>query len=218
MNALRYNDPTTNDGIRTTRRFASPQNRRAVSTFPQFVDLFEGPNYAPMLGHDAALYAPLGIDGDRATVRVVTYETGSATGHYEFRMRKVDSTDASLTGYVQFRESRRLPSVSREGGNLRPYVAYAESWASRVTTGFGVRPFRLAVCMLTLFAVATILYEVDPGIADSVYYSVVTFTTAPPPGDEPTMPVVRAVELIETFGGTLLIVLLGYVLGNRERF
>jgi hypothetical protein len=99
MNALRYNDPTTNDGIRTTRRFASPQNRRAVSTFPQFVDLFEGPNYAPMLGHDAALYAPLGIDGDRATVRVVTYENGSATGHYEFRMRKVDSTDASLTGY-----------------------------------------------------------------------------------------------------------------------
>ncbi|WP_066415526.1 hypothetical protein [Halorubrum aethiopicum] len=99
MNALRYNDPATNDGIRTTRRFASPQNRRAVSTFPQFVDLFEGPNYAPMLNHDAALYAPLGIDGDRATVRVVTYENGSATGHYEFRMRKVDASDASLTGY-----------------------------------------------------------------------------------------------------------------------
>ncbi|GAA0510246.1 hypothetical protein SAMN04488066_11725 [Halorubrum aquaticum] len=99
MNALRYNDPTTNDGIRTTRRFASPQNRRAVSSFSQFVDLFEGPNYAPMLAHDAARYAPLGIDGDRATVRVVTYENGSATGRYEFRMRKVNATDASLTGY-----------------------------------------------------------------------------------------------------------------------
>jgi hypothetical protein len=99
MNALRYNDPATNDGIRTTRRFASPQNRRAVSTFPQFVELFEGPNYAPMVGHDAVLYGPVEIDGDRATVRVVTYEDGSPTGGYEFRMRKIDSTDASLTGY-----------------------------------------------------------------------------------------------------------------------
>ncbi|MFC5278603.1 hypothetical protein ACFPM1_07520 [Halorubrum rubrum] len=99
LNALRYNDPTTNDGIRATRRFASPQNRRAVSTFSQFVDLFEGSNYAPMLDHDAALYAPLEIDDDRATVGVVTYENGSATGSYEFRMRKVNGTDASLTGY-----------------------------------------------------------------------------------------------------------------------
>lgn len=98
MNALRYNDPATNDGIRTTRRFASPRNRQAVGTFGRFVDLFEGSNYAPMLTHDAVWYAPLGIDGDRATVRVVTYENGSATGSYEFRMRKVNATDASFTG------------------------------------------------------------------------------------------------------------------------
>jgi len=29
---------------------------------------------------------------------------------------------------------------------------------------------------------------------------------------------VNAIALVETFGGTLLIVLLGYILGNRERF
>ncbi|WP_281193896.1 hypothetical protein [Halorubrum sp. F4] len=98
MNALRYNDPETNDGIRTTRRFASPRNRQVVSTFGQFVDLFEGTNYAPMLTHDAVWYAPLGIDDDRATVRVVTYENGSATAEYEFRMRKVNATAASFTG------------------------------------------------------------------------------------------------------------------------
>jgi uncharacterized protein YjbI with pentapeptide repeats len=126
--------------------------------------------------------------------------------------------NGSITGYVRFREDTLIPSVSFDGGDIGPYVAYIESLVSRVTTGFGVRPFRLVVCMLSLFGVAALLYEADPGITNSIYYSVVTFTTAPPPGSEPTMSVVRGFELIETFGGTLLIVLLGYVLGNRERF
>ncbi|RAW45896.1 hypothetical protein DQW50_06710 [Halorubrum sp. 48-1-W] len=99
MNALRYNDPATNDGIRTTRRFASPRNRQAVSTFEGFVEIFDGTSYAPMLSHDSVRYTPLGIDGDRATVRVVTYEDSSATGRYEFRLRKMNASDGSSTGY-----------------------------------------------------------------------------------------------------------------------
>lgn len=122
-----------------------------------------------------------------------------------------------IGGYIQF-DGSWLPSLSSDAGNFRSYGMYVSSLASRVTTGFGVRPLRLVLWMLFLFGFAAVLYELDPGIGDSVYHSVVTFTTAPPAGSEPTMAVVRAVELIETFGGTLLIVLLGYVLGNRERF
>jgi hypothetical protein len=127
-------------------------------------------------------------------------------------------TNASITGYLQFTDGRSLPTFSPEHGNFRSYGVYVSSLASRVTTGFGVRPLRLALWMLFLFAFSAALYTIDPGISDSVYHSVVTFTTAPPPGSAPTIGFVRAVELIETFGGTLLIVLLGYVLGNRERF
>lgn len=99
MNALRYNDPETNDGIRTTRRFASPRNRQAVGTFEQFVDVFDGTSYEPMLTHDSVRYTPLGIDGDRTTVRVVTYENGSATASYEFRMRNINASDVSSTEF-----------------------------------------------------------------------------------------------------------------------
>lgn len=123
----------------------------------------------------------------------------------------------TIGGYICFGE-RRLPSLSPDGGDIRSYGMYISSVGSRVTTGFGVRPLRLVLWMLFLFGTGAVLYEIDPGITDSVYYSVVTFTTAPPPGSKPTIPVVRAIELIETFGGTLLVVLLGYVLGNRERF
>ena len=88
--------------------------------------------------------------------------------------------NGSITGYVQRRDGR--PSLSPEQGNLAVYGAYLGSWVSRVTTGFGVRPFRLAIWMLVLFGVATISYALDPGISEPVFYSVVTFTTAPPPG------------------------------------
>lgn len=49
------------------------------------------------------------------------------------------------------------------------------------------------------------------------YYSVVTFVTSPshPPNDIGIG--TRAVVLLKTYLGTALIVLLGYVLGTRER-
>lgn len=123
----------------------------------------------------------------------------------------------TISAYFQLGDGR-IPTFSLEDGDVRSYGMYVSSVTSRVTTGFGVRPLRLVLWMLFLFGTAGVLYELDPGIADSVYYSVVTFTTAPPAGDKPTILVVRLVELVETFGGTLLVVLLGYVLGNRERF
>ncbi|ESS03430.1 MAG: hypothetical protein A07HR67_01828 [uncultured archaeon A07HR67] len=50
---------------------------------------------------------------------------------------------------------------------------------------------------------------------DSLYYSIVTFTTSPPA--EPTGVWMRVMAGVETFAGSTTIVFLGYVLGTRER-
>jgi hypothetical protein len=98
MNALKYNNETMNDGIRTTRRFASPRNRQAVSSVRRFIEIFESPSYAPMLSYDSVRYTPLGADDDSAEVRVTTNENGSVTGQYEFRLRKINTTQYSERG------------------------------------------------------------------------------------------------------------------------
>ena len=98
MNALKYNNETMNDGIRTTRRFASPRNRQAVSSVRRFIEIFESPSYAPMLSYDSVRYTPLGADDDSAAVRVATSENGSVTGRYEFRLRKINTTQYSERG------------------------------------------------------------------------------------------------------------------------
>lgn len=97
MNALRQNDPKTNDGIQTTRRFASPGNRRTVGSLAQYVDLFETPTYAPMLSYDSVEYVPERVDGDVAEVRVVTRENGTVTARYTFRLRQISAEDGSIT-------------------------------------------------------------------------------------------------------------------------
>jgi hypothetical protein len=88
MNALKYNDPETDDGIRTVRRFASPRNREAVGSFEQFVGIIESQSYAPMLSYDSVTYTPSRTGQDTASVRVTTRENGTVTGQYEFRLRK----------------------------------------------------------------------------------------------------------------------------------
>ena len=98
MNALQQNDPTTNDGIRTTRRFASPGNRRTVGSTAQFVDLFQTPTYAPMLSFDSAEYASERVEDDVAKIRVVTRENGTVTAQYTFRLRQIGAEDGSITG------------------------------------------------------------------------------------------------------------------------
>ena len=92
---------------------------------------------------------------------------------------------------------------------------YLGNLGSRLLTGYGVRPLRLVTWIVVLFGFSTLIYWYT-GIENSMYYSVVTFTTAPP--HPPTETATRMVAMVETFLGTLLIVLLGYVLGIRERF
>ncbi len=93
MNALKYNDNETNDGIRTVRRFASPRNREAVGSLQQFVRIIRSDTYAPMLTYDSAEYAPRRTGADSAVVRVVTREDGNVTARYAFRLRKQDGEE-----------------------------------------------------------------------------------------------------------------------------
>jgi hypothetical protein len=86
-----------------------------------------------------------------------------------------------------------------------------------VFTGYGIQ-LRWVLGMMTLLYLGSALVYMwfggmTPG--DSLYYSIVTFTTSPPV--EPTGLVMRAVAGVETFAGTAAIVFLGYVLGTRER-
>ena len=90
MNALRYNNNTTDDGIRTVRRFASPRNRQAIQTLEEFVQVIKSPTYRPMLSHDSAEFTPIQSSDDYAQVEVITREGGNVTGKYYFRVRKVD--------------------------------------------------------------------------------------------------------------------------------
>ncbi|VTT87187.1 hypothetical protein DM2_3225 [Halorubrum sp. DM2] len=89
MNALRYNDDATNDGVRTLRAFASPENREVVGSVSEFAALFERERYAPMLTYDTAEYSVPEIDGGTAEIEVVTRENGRVTGRYEFRLELI---------------------------------------------------------------------------------------------------------------------------------
>ncbi|GAA0546656.1 hypothetical protein ABNG02_05930 [Halorubrum ejinorense] len=94
MNALRYNDNATNDGVRTLRAFASPENREVVGSVEEYAELFDSPRYAPMLTYDTAQYSVPVIDDDAAEVEVVTRENGSVTGRYVFRLELVTGGSA----------------------------------------------------------------------------------------------------------------------------
>ena len=93
MNALKYNNDTTNDGIRTVRRFASPQNRQTIRTFDEFARVIKSPTYSPMLSYDSAQFTPLQSSDDYAQVQVRTRENGNVTGQYYFRLRKAEGGD-----------------------------------------------------------------------------------------------------------------------------
>lgn len=57
---------------------------------------------------------------------------------------------------------------------------------------------------------------VEDTLIDNISYSVLAFTVAPP--RVPSEAGAQLIMMIETFFGTLFIVLMGYILGNREQF
>lgn len=113
------------------------------------------------------------------------------------------------------RERRARAREARDADDLRGTVAWFGSYLSRIITGYGVQLRWPLILMLVLFVIPTATY-VQAGIENSLVYSIVTFTTAPP-APLPNEPHIAIPAMIQTFGGTLLIVVLGYVLGNREQ-
>ena len=135
---------------------------------------------------------------------------------------KTTFTASGLVGkaremHVRERRARSLEVKGTEGLLHRRYL---RSLPSRFVTGYGVRAGTLFSWMVALFVVPTAVYAVygvGDGVLETLAYSTLAFT-AVPPGGLPAQPVPLLVVSVETFLGTLSTVLLGYMLGSRERF
>lgn len=118
---------------------------------------------------------------------------------------------------ARYKERRARRKEAYADGGLRGYGAWLGSVLSNIFTGYGVRLRWVAGIMLGLYLLSAGVYHYAGSmpIGDSLYYSIVTFTTSPP--SPPSSALTRIVAGIETFVGTAAIVFLGYVLGTRER-
>jgi len=118
--------------------------------------------------------------------------------------------------HVRERRARSLEAKAVNGWSDRRHL---RSLFSRVFTGYGVQVRNLVIWMVMLFVFSTAVYVtagVEDTLLENISYSVLAFTVAPP--RIPSGVGVQLVMMVETFFGTLSIVLLGYILGNRERF
>ncbi len=89
LTALADNDaPVENAGIKTAYNFASPANRRATGPLDRFIEMVEGPQYAPMIDHVSAVTGPVERDGSRATQRVTLTGPRGRTVTYRFGVSK----------------------------------------------------------------------------------------------------------------------------------
>jgi uncharacterized protein YjbI with pentapeptide repeats len=103
------------------------------------------------------------------------------------------------------------------------FLTSVGGFISRVLTGYGTRPLYVISWTVAIILITTAIFKCGPAPPDGgwqggpLYYSVVTFVTAPPHPPRGVGDFRQAVVLLETYLGTALIVLLGYVLGTRER-
>lgn len=123
--------------------------------------------------------------------------------------------------HVRERRARSREAKTSEGWHST--WRYLKSLPSQFVTGYGVQIRNLVFWMWALFLISTAVYVyigVEDSFIENISYSVLAFTVAPPkiPTDVPFAVVVQSIMMIETFFGTLSIVLLGYILGNREQF
>ena len=174
--------------------------------------------------------------------------------HRPFRFDKFDTApywDRRARGYERLRtvfqekgldeHHRTLYSYQRrarakEALRARQPIQWLGNYLSRALTGHGVRVSRVFLWTAVVLLAPWYWYGLVEGWAGEplrsgpLYYSVVTFVTAPPhpmPAVEGSVDLfpfavdrgslTRAVVLFQTYAGTALIVLLGYVLGNRDR-
>jgi hypothetical protein len=87
VGALAANDPETNDGIRTTWRFAAPSNKEATGPYSNFERLITT-SYRPLLTAQTVTLGAVDRTDTSASRNVtVTTETGNATT-YRWRLGK----------------------------------------------------------------------------------------------------------------------------------
>lgn len=98
LEALATNDdPFENAGIGTAYNFASPANRRSTGPFQRFVQMVNGPQYAPMIDHVEATTGPMESEGSTAEQRVTLTGPDGRTVTYVFGLS--NDRDGSLDGH-----------------------------------------------------------------------------------------------------------------------
>jgi uncharacterized protein YjbI with pentapeptide repeats len=105
------------------------------------------------------------------------------------------------------------------------YGLYIRDLLSRYLTGYGLRTSYVISWSLALISLSALWFLIPISSSEWkggwLYYSVVTFVTSPP--EPPNISegffgiVTTIVVLVEAYFGTVLIILLGYVLSNRDR-
>ncbi|GCF14006.1 hypothetical protein Harman_19410 [Haloarcula mannanilytica] len=85
--ALQNNDPTTNEGINTTWRFASPSNRDLTGPYSNFVRTITD-GFEPLLNATGVRYGPLERDGDTASQPVTVVDGNGTTTSYRWTVEK----------------------------------------------------------------------------------------------------------------------------------
>lgn len=139
-----------------------------------------------------------------------------ARANHELKTAYSDNGLSSQARRARVRERHARRKEAKADGTLRGTAAWFGSLISRWTTGYGVHLLPVVVIMSTLLLGSAVVYSATGmGVEESLYYSVVTFTTSPPSNPDPGW--MRLVAGIETILGTTMIVFLGYVLGSREQ-
>ncbi|AXG06034.1 pentapeptide repeat-containing protein [Haloplanus rubicundus] len=174
-------------------------------------------------------YVPLRSGFRHSPVRSNSQLWDSRAQGYEklrrvFKLKGLDGHHRRLYSYQ--RRARAKEALRRKrlgqwlGNNL-----------SRVLTGHGVLISRVLIWTALFVIGPTLWYTQLPRQsieAGALYYSIVTFVTAPPHPilnlqgtTQVILPISRqsltqGIVLLQTYAGTVLIILLGYVLGNRD--
>lgn len=87
VNALRYNDPQTDEGINATYRFASPRNRNVTGPVTDFASLIKS-RYEPLLNAETVTYGPMSATNRTATQRITVRTPDGDTTSYIWELER----------------------------------------------------------------------------------------------------------------------------------
>jgi hypothetical protein len=86
--ALRDNHADSDDGIRTTFRFASPTNQAVTGPVDRFIAMVKRPPYGALVNHRAASVRPIESDGRHAAMLVTVIDRDGRRAYYLWVLSK----------------------------------------------------------------------------------------------------------------------------------